>query len=167
MYINTVFNIYNKYTLVTQFANVKNSAGILYFMLTLIKLNWSTVSPVLAKKSSVEFVFQHILKCFLKEPNPISAGISAPNFQCTVTSIKELFSPFRLSVFIGLLFLLRLRAVTGSRIHPQSCPRDAAEAFLHSRSKACLTGSFWSGRSREMLLFQDGNASTNSRKHNG
>lgn len=49
MYINTVFNIYNKYTLVTQFANVKNSAGILYFMLNLIKLNRSTVSPVLAK----------------------------------------------------------------------------------------------------------------------
>lgn len=39
MYINTVFNIYNKYTLVTQFANVENSAGILYFMLTLIRLN--------------------------------------------------------------------------------------------------------------------------------
>lgn len=39
MYINTVFNIYNKYTLVTQSVNVKNSAGILHFMLTLIQLD--------------------------------------------------------------------------------------------------------------------------------
>lgn len=72
----------------------------------------------------------------------------------------------RLSVFIGFFFfpLLRLQAFTGSHIHPRSCPRDAAEAFRRSRSKAYLTGSFWWGRSREMLLFRDGNASTNSKK---
>lgn len=114
-------------------------------------------------KSPVECVFQHIFQYFLKKPNPISADKSAPLYSAHWQVSKSFPPPLRLSVFIG---LLGVRAITGSRIHPQSCLRGAAAAFLRSRSTACLTGSFWSVRSREMSLFPGGNASTNSRKQN-
>lgn len=57
-----------------------------------------------------------------------------------------------------------VETITGTHIHPQSCLHDAAEAFLHSRSTACLMGSFWLGHSRGMLLCQDGNVLVNSGK---
>lgn len=85
MYINTFFFIiYNKYTLVTQFGYIKNSAGILHFM-----LSFDCVSHT--QKTS--FVFQHILQMFPQETKSAS-----PILQCTLTSIKE-FSPLQAKCF--------------------------------------------------------------------
>lgn len=154
MYINTILNIYNKYTWLYSLHVVvsKKQTVLEYVLLTLMKL----IRGIKLSFGLLYFLYKpnthwQVSKSFISPPR---LSVFPPAFLHSFCSFSSLFGCPRAA---GME-----EALTGSRTRPRSCPRGAAAAFLHSRSTACLRGSFWWERSRASPLCPGGNASAGS-----